>query len=297
MKLRAAGVAVLLAVPALAWPADAARVRPVTLTDTVTVETSRSGSAEVLLPDDVRVSTKDGIAFEGAGRLVGVWLERTDQTSGFLTSYRLPAFAGGKQVTYGTSPAAACEPVPSEALPVTHDCSGVDPEQVVLLPEGRYRLTVLADGAPLQVTLRLTGLDAGFTVVAPQRSLASTQQSLPARDSAGSSLVTFGAAQSLPGQVQTFVIATAKAAADAPLQEASVCERPDAGDVPFAFGPHCPGGTSGAYSYRAGSVQGFGVYGSSSTDEGGGPVGLGGSFGSSDGVTLGGTLGVWLSRG
>ena len=296
MKLRAAGVAVLLAVPALALPADAARVRPITLTDTVTVETSRSGSAEVLLPDDVQVSMTDGVAFDGAGRLVAVWLERTDHAMGFLTSYRLPDFAGGRQETYGTSPTTECKPVP-EQFPLTHDCTDAKPVQVVLLPEGRYRLTVLADGAPLQVTLRLQGLDAGSTTVTPQRSLASTQQTLPARESVGSSLVTFGRAAELPGQVQTFVVATAKARGDAPLQEASVCERPDTGAVPFAFGPHCPGGTSGAYAYRVGSAQGFGVFASSSSSEGGGPVGLGGSFGNSDGVTLGSTLGVWLARG
>src|SRR3954451_5594593 len=123
-KLRAAGVAVLLLVPVVALPVNAAGPRPVVFTDAVTVATSQSGTVDVLLPDDAKVSISTAVgdvAFEGAGRLVGVWLQKTDY-SDFLVSYRLPAFAGGKQITYGSMPDAGCTAVPADALPLTYDC-------------------------------------------------------------------------------------------------------------------------------------------------------------------------------
>src|SRR4051812_12598844 len=295
-KFRAAGVAVLLLVPGAAVPASAGAPRPVVLPDTVTVATSSSGTVQVSLPDDARLSVADDsgdIAFDGAGRLVGVWLERTDQSGDFLASYRLPAFAGGRQVTYGSVPAPDCKAVPADALPVTYDCTGAPFPQTAVLHEGRYRLTVLADGSPLRVTLRLHGLDAGDLTVAPQRQGARTQQALPVGDTVGDKLVTFGRAASVGGPAQTFVVATAKGAGNSAFEESSVRVQPSDASAPFAYGPHCPGGTAGAYQYSAGpAIRGGGVFVSSSDEGQSGPVGLGGSFGDSAGVTFGQALGV-----
>jgi hypothetical protein len=298
-KLRAAGVAVVLLTPVVALPVQAAGPRPVVLSDTVTVVTSRSGVVEVSVPDDakVTVAARSGdVTFAGAGRLVGVWLQKTDYTD-FVTSYRLPAFAGGEQITYGSVPAPDCKAVPDDALPVTYDCSGATFPQTAVLHEGRYRLTVLADGSPLRVTLRLHGLDAGELTVAPQRQLASTQQTLPVRETGGDRFVTYGKAASLGGPAQTFVVATAKGAGGSVVEESSWCVQPSDTQAPLAYGPHCPGGTSGGFDYTVGSgLHGGSAFVSSTTEDETGPVGLGGSFGDSDGVTFGQALGVWLAR-
>jgi hypothetical protein len=299
-KLRAAGVAVVVLAPIVALPAQAAGPRPVTLVETVSVETSHSATIEVSLPDDARVSvspTAHDVTFDGAGRMLGVWLRRSDQSGDFLSSYRLPAFAGGEQVTYGSVPAPDCTAQPDDALPVAYDCTRATFSQTAVLHEGRYRLTVLADGSPVRVTLRLHGLDAGELALTPQRTIASSEQSLPVRESAGDNLITFGRAASIGAPVQAFVVATAKGAGDSAFEESSVCVQPSDAQAPFAYGPHCAGGTAGQYQYTAGpGLRGGGVFVSSSSEDDTGPVGLGGSFGDSDGVAFGQALGVWLAR-
>lgn len=301
--VRAAAAAALVLASIVALPARAAGPRPVVLSDTVTVVTSRSGTLEVSLPDDARLSVSagaDDVTFDGAGRMVGLWLERSDHSGDFLTSYRLPAFAGGRQVTYGSMPAADCTGVPSDALPLTYDCTGSTAPQPVLLHEGRYRLTVLADGSPLRVTLRLHGLDGGALSLAPQRDLPSAERALPVLDTVGTDLVTFGAEAALGVPVQAIVVATAKTSAGSAFDESSVCVRPGGSAPPLAYGPHCPDGTSGGYQYRLSvggtGTQGMGGFVSSYSEDETGPVGAGGSFGDSDGVTFGQALGVWLAR-
>lgn len=272
---RAAAVVACVVLSSLTLPAAASTAPPVVMTETVSVQTSRSSVIDVLLPEDATVSSSArsaGVRFDGPGRLVGVWLERRDSAGDFLTSYRLPAFAGGKQVTYG---------------------SGV-------LREGHYRLTVLTDGRPLRITLRLDGLAAGRTTLRPRDLLDSTQKTLPARESLATSLVTFGGVTNVDRPVQTFVVATARGSSDPRAASATVCERPDAGKDPMAYGPLCPGGSSGGYQYQlsvAGEqMVGAGGFATSSATEHRGPVGLGGSFGDSGGVRFGQALGVWLER-
>jgi hypothetical protein len=288
--------ALLLAGLALPAAADDDGPSHVLLTETTTVVASGSGTLDVLLPRTARVALAGGRGVElaGPGRLVGIWLEAPEHRGDFLTSYRLPAFAGGKQVTYGSVPSAACEPHPSAALPLGADCTGAAAPSDAVLRAGRYRLTVLADG-PLTVTLRLRGLRGGESTTEPSRALASVQQALPPREGVGTSLVTFGGAADVGTSPQTFLVARARSG-DGALQESSACVRPDAGTTPFAFGPQCLGGTSGSYSYEAGGVfVGAGAFASSSSEEASGPVGIGGSFGDSSGVQDVQALGVWLA--
>lgn len=289
----------VLAIPAVAEHGGAVRLAPVTH-----VETSRSGTVDVVLHRDVRVTTSGddlGVAFEGQGRLLALWLERDGHFGDHVVSYRLPEFAGGEQITYGSTPPAECTSTPSATLPLITECAAPEPREA-LLHAGRYRLTVLTDDRPVRVTLRLRGLSGGPTTVRPHRSLPSRQQALPVREDA-SAAVTFSDAADLGVPAQTFVVARASASsAAAAVRGASVCRRD--GDAlataPTSYGPACPGGTSGAYSYTVdagGQSYGLlGAFASGSSEEPSGPVGLGGSFMDTGGVQLEQALGVWLAR-
>ncbi len=297
---------VLLAA-ALAVPAQARVVAPVELTATTVLTAQRSGYVDVVVPVDARVSAKvegnPDVVFSGGGRLVGFWLERESATVGgftdSLSSTRLPAFLGGRQHTYGSyAGTQQCTGTP-EAFPVAYDCPDSTTPPAILLHEGRYRLTVLADGSPLRITLTLHGLDSGTTELSPRTNLASVQKALPRRDGIDNTLVTFGATAPLKGNVATWVMATAKGSASPAFEEWSICARADEGDAPaLGYGPHCPDGVGGHYSYEvhvAGQTYGgMGGFVTASSEVGTRDVGVGGSFGDSGGVTLGQTLGVWM---
>ena len=296
---RATALAAAALIPALAVPALATTTAPLALSRTVVVESAHSGVVDVLVPEDAQVAVRGGVTIQGRGRLVGVWLDRVDGAYGHLASYRLPAFAGGRQQTSGSTASGRCKGVPSDTLPITSDCTSVRAPASVLLAEGAYRMTVLTDGQPLRITLRMTGLGEGTTQVPALRRLASVQKALPVRDEVGSSLVTFGASARVHGPTQTFVLATEKGRAGGAVSSASVCERPDEGTAPLAFGPLCAGGSSGGYEYSLSlggqGTSGAGAFASSSSDAAG-TLGLGGSFTSSSGVVFGQALGVWLQR-
>jgi hypothetical protein len=300
----------LLALSALAaavstGPAQARVVRPVELTSSTVVTATHSGYLDVVLPSDATLSPKfqnnPDIGLSGAGRFVGLWLERqgdpANGSSEGLEVMRLPSFLGGSVLVSGSAvPQGTCTGVPNDQVALTHDCRYTDPT-ALLLHEGNYRLRVLTDGHPLTFTLTLHGLDAGTTEVSPTHSLASGEKALPQRDGLQDKLVTFGTTASVPGNVDGFVMSTVMASSTPVWKEQSVCERIDSGEPPaLAYGPHCPQGRGGAYSYELvlggrtfGGVGGFASAGGPT-----GLLGLGGSWGNSDGVTLGQTLGVWL---
>ena len=290
--------------PATAEPTPATS-QAVPLAATTVIETAGSGTAEVFIPRTARLSglveQNPDVLLSGAGRLVGVWLEPLGESSGYLASYRLPAFAGGEQLTYGSRPYGECRPR-AGALPLTAECETPAADEPLELSSGAYRLTVLADGAPLQVTLRLQGLDEVSRSV-PLQPLESVQRALPVRETLGDRLVTFGDSADVGGPARTFtVVAAAPVSTETGpilLREASTCERDGASAPPFGYGPHCPGGTSGSYGYaaRVGDQDTFGggAFASSSTEERSGPIGLGGSVGDSRGVVFGEALGVWLA--
>jgi hypothetical protein len=227
----------------------------------------------------------------GSGRLLGLWLKPLDITKeDALEVMRLPAFLGGATQTSGST-----EPAPVCTSDLTgYYCSNPKPKNV-LLHAGRYRLTLLTDGKPVRVTLRLHGLT-GIVGITPAHALASAQMPLPALDTVGSDVVTYGATGPLGGNVQLFVAATAKGTGTDVTGE-SVCAREDASDPPpFAYTSACPGGTSGSYWYkvRGSTVCVFGGW--VSVGGGSDAIGLGGSFTNDKGVKLGQTLGVWLRQ-
>jgi len=272
-------------------PAASAHDTSPALAAVTSVVTSQSATAQVRLPHDARVALADGVSFRGPGRLLALRLEGADHSSS-LHSYRLPDFAGGRQVTYGSVPPATCTSQPSDQVPLTSDCTGSAPPTHVLLAAGSYRLTVVADGSPVRVTLRMQGLR-GNRTLRPSTLLPTVQQTLPAREQVGSSLVTFGDSADLGRPVETFLVARTRSGSTP--TGSSACRREDAGTAPMSFGPHCPGGSSGTFSYEAGAFGG-GTGFASSTGDTSGPVGLGGSFSGSSGAELGQALGVWLAR-
>lgn len=302
--LRPLLAATALLAAAAAVPAQARVQRPVELTSTTVVTTSHSGYVDVVLPEDVRLSARvdhnPDVALSGSGRFVGVWLERGtsyyDSVDG-LTSYRLPSFEGAAQQTYGSyTPTGECTGVP-EAMPVHYDCTHLPAPQAIVLHEGAYRLTVLADNAPLTITLTLHGLDDGTTRLGLAHGLTSVEKALPQRDGLQDKVITFGATSPIRGSIASWVMATAKGASGATMDGESVCARRDAAaPPPLAYGPHCPQGEGGSYYYQVHAAgQSYGFLGGFVTAGGpDGDLGLGGSFGNSDGVTLGQTLGVWL---
>jgi hypothetical protein len=300
----------LLAVAALvaaaaAVPADARVARPIELTSTTIVTTAHSGYLDVVVPVDARLSARvdnnPDVDIDGTGRYVGVWLQRiqatyTGQEDG-LTSTRLPNFLGAKRQTWGSYvPTGQCVGTPA-VMPLHYDCTGLPAPQTILLHEGPYRLTVLADDSPLTITLTLHGLDDGVTRLTPAHQLASMQRPLPQRDGVDNKLITYGATAPMRGSVAGWVMASVKSPVGATMRGESVCARTDAGDPPaLAYGPHCPDGEGGGYYYTVSAGgQSYGLMGGfATTGSDDGDLGLGGSFGNSDGVTLGQTLGVWM---
>lgn len=279
----------------VAGPAEARTPALPELAATTVLTTTGSGYVDVLVPEHARLSPRydanPDVTFSGTGRLLGVWLEPLDDGQDRLEAVRLPAFLGGRTQTSGsTEPAPVCSSDPLGG----QSCTTPTPT-AILLHEGRYRLTVLSDGHPVTVTLRLRGLDPGTAELRPAHALASAQQPLPARESLGDKTVTYGGQGPLAGSLRTFVAATAKAPGSQ-LDGASTCERrDDAATPPYAFLPSCPGGLQSSYRFVVAGGQ-YGVFGmwfggaASDTAR----SSLGGSFTNDAGVALGQTLGVWL---
>jgi hypothetical protein len=281
---------VLLVLPVVPLTAHAAPAPE--LAGTTVLTAARSGYVDVELVRDARLSPRyrdnPDVSLKGQGRLVGAWLEGIG-TSGQLEVMRLPAFMGGRTRTSGTT-----EPAPdcSSASPLPGSCTEPTPKAIVL-PKGRYRLTVLTDGHPISLTLHLHGL-AGRSTVRPAHALQSAQRPLPLRETVGDRFVTYGATGPVTGRVRAWVAATATTSGTQ-VDGWSLCERHDAAqDTPYAYSPACPGGTSGGYdlAIREGRYGVFGAWvgGVESSPN----VGLGGSFTNDEGIRLGPTLGVWL---
>ena len=167
-----------------------------------------------------------------------------------------------------------------------------------VLHEGYYRLGVLTDGAPLRFTLTLRGLGRGTTTLSPTHRLASLEKDLPASDSAGSTLVTFGTTAHVPGASPAFVALKATGTTDPTFSGAGTCTRQDElPPPPFAYGPPCPNGTSGSWMYTLKAPDGtryggVGVFTAPSSDNTA-DIGIGGSVADSGGVTFEHALGVW----
>lgn len=311
MRLHRLALAAALLLPAtLALPSQARVPHLPELTADTTVTASHSGWVDVVVPEDARLSVRStgnpdtGVA--GAGRFVGVFLDRLDpdttgpSTSDFLSVVRYPSFLGSPVVTSGsTTPAGECRPVPSAQLPVTSDCTDLPAGKAVLLHEGRYRVVVLADGSPVTFSLSLHGLDAGRTSVAVAHALRSAEVPMTQRETLQDKVVTFGATTPVFPANYTWVLSAAKGVDSGTVDERGGCSRRDVGaPPPYAFSPTCPGGDGGSYQVLvSGQTQRVGVVGaggSTQVADAATTMSLGGSYGGESGRAFVAGLGVWM---
>ena len=313
-----------------AVPSSAHLVRAEPLGAVTTITATSSGSASLVLYDDATVSAaythNPDVTISGSGRLVGFDLVSDSnpnyaQDNDELTAERVPAFAGTKTLVTGMSGSPrTCSNYPNDTVPVKQECSGCTyvpspmvPAQenctyatpkVFKLHEGYYHLAVLADGAPLRITIRLHGIGKGHAKVHLQSSFRSLETTMTPHESIGTSTITFGSSATFPSADQIMLVFAVKLHPKATLLADSECLRSDtSAPPPYAYSPACPGGQTMSYAYQLNTGVGDGGFGTGGVGVFGGglaptgnpdPNGVGGSFVDSDGPTYVGGLSVWV---
>lgn len=154
----AAVVAVSIVTPAAA---GATQTHAPALAGQTTVVATRTSRIDVSLPKPVSLAYDKaglalrGITIEGAGRYVGVSLVSLKSQDGFAQLLIRPCFrAGCARTEGGAKPILFGTAWSSQA--VTYGISGGPPP--ARLPAGDYLLSVIADGSPVSVHLKLPGL-------------------------------------------------------------------------------------------------------------------------------------------
>lgn len=305
---RAALALLGLSLTTLCGRADAARVKPPVLTADTTITTSTSGWVDVALRDDAVLSPKTeqnpDATITGVGRYVVFWIESLNtgyDNTDSLEVTRYPSWLGGRTTVVGSYDGKqTCSPV-LPAVPVSGLESCTRSADRILLHEGFYRITVLADGAPVSLHLDLGGVRAGSTTVRPTHELASAERELPMFAPPGGKTVSFGGTSHTTKAEPRFLLTDLKRSGDTGIFEDGQCVRQDVTEAPAAaYSPPCAGGSGTAW-YEA-KVNGTGTgwfyytpvvaYAPSIGEPY--DTGLGGSYSDSLGLTLNHALGVWL---
>lgn len=296
-------------VTALGSHADAARVKPPVLAADTTITTSTSGWVDVALREDAvlspQVEHNPDAAITGAGRLVAFWIQSLNTSfdnADALEVVRYPSWLGGGTTVIGSYDGKeTCSPVLPVVVPLSDLQSCSRSAERILLREGFYRITVLADGAPVSLHLDLGGVRAGSTTIRPTHKLASAERDLPIFAPPGARTVSFGGTSHTTKADPLALLTDLKRSGDTGVFEAGQCIRQDVTEAPpAAYSPPCAGGSGTAW-YTA-EVTGTGtgwmywtpvVAYAPSVGE---PydTGLGGSYSDSLGLTLNHALGVWL---
>lgn len=164
-RVRVRPVLVALAVLASSLPAwggsAAAAPRGVALAGRTIVEGDETGGMRVHIPRPVKIDLDSGVRIRGDGRLAGVVLTRPD-----VTTYERDSF---EAIRFGYCETPGCKPQKtSHQYLYGRGGSNVEVEGAIELPAGTYLLYLLADDAPVRVTLRLRGLK-GSKVLRPRR--------------------------------------------------------------------------------------------------------------------------------
>jgi hypothetical protein len=286
-----------------ALPSSAHLVAAEPMGAVTTIAVSTSGTADVVLYDDATLSPKlthnPDVSITGAGRVVGFRLTRTDNTGDTLYAVRLPKFAGDLTYVSGsTTPAVPECKQPTNPLEPAN-CPAYTPKAITL-HEGYYHLAVLTDGKPVKITLHLHGVQRRHGRIGLQAKVRTAEADLPARESIGSTTITYGANTTYAGATNTAMVVRAKLHQDADLIADSVCARQDSGaPPPYAFSPPCPGGANRGIAWSTGNSvrKTFGAFGGLSvydlTGQSIQPTGIGGSFFDSDGPAYLGGIGIW----
>ena len=308
----------------VAVPSSAHLVAAESLGAVTTITATTSGTASLVLYDDATVSTaitrNPDVTISGKGRVVGFGLQSVNTANGFandeLDAVRLPAFAHSvTQVFASSQTPQQCSGYPNDTVPVQQECDNCTYEPSPMVPvqgscnfpeparfklhEGYYTLTVLTDGSPVRITLRLHGVGKRKANVHMQSSFRSVETTLTQHESIGSSTVTFGGSASFPKADQILMFVGVKLHPNATALVAAGCLRSDTGTPPpYAYNPACPGGQTTGYSYEVGTPVagqgGVGVFGLGLAPTGS-PNGVGGSFVDTSGPTYIGGVAVWSS--
>jgi hypothetical protein len=177
-----------------------------------------------------------GIRIEGAGRYAGVVLVRDDWEGGLLLSDFLLA---GR---WGLCDDAGCDP----GERVVNDVRGLarDDRGRAIIPPGDYTLHLVADSAPVKVTLNLQGAPRGRTTLLPSGDPLvdfDAPSTDPTDVNAGSNLRSAGASFD-SGRIG-FSASLLYAAADQELDpfNGGICQinSPAAPPTEAGYGPHC----------------------------------------------------------
>ena len=131
--------------------------QPVELCGETTIESSTSGRVRVLVPSDATIDLDPDPAISGEGRTVGFLLTEPGTREGFYAqTIRFPSLLGSGVSTRSDGQKAVedREEPSSNPLdpPPSHGCSECH------IPPGQYDLYLIADGKPLSMTLRFSGL-------------------------------------------------------------------------------------------------------------------------------------------
>jgi hypothetical protein len=214
--------------------------RVVRLAGTTVIRGSHSTSVEVSLAKPVLFATdavRAGTMFRvsGRGRIVGVLMTAVrPNTSGHLSSL---AFNYCYRPGCRASRPARVDDVWQDRASAddTHDAA-----MYVQLAAGRYHLELVADGAPVSVTLRFPGL-AGRTTVRPSRRSAGRTSTLRFTDAAPvpAAVSTWSGGLSVRPRATSKVLAMVSDPGDG-LAEVGLCVHEDA--PPPAYVAGCPGG-------------------------------------------------------
>jgi hypothetical protein len=306
--VRVAAALIAVGAAVLATPAEAKRVKPPTLTRDTTITTSSSGWIDVALRDDAVLSPKvdanPDVSVTGTGRLVAFWITSLGTSfseTDSLEVYRLPSWQGGATSVYGTYDGKqTCSPLlPVDDQGLLDSCTKA--AERIVLHEGFYRISVLADDAPISLHLDLVGLADGVTEIHPTHLLASAERDLPLLESAADRMVSFGGTAHAPGAEPKYLLTDLKTSGDTGVFESGQCVRQDATPAPpGAYLPPCPGGSGDAWfnAKVGGTGTGFFYYTPvvAYAPSLGDPydIGMGGSYSDAGGLTLKHALGVWL---
>lgn len=227
-------------------PAGAAGAHRTELTATTVVSGSRTASIQVHLSHDARINADDpmrrrgganpGIRIDGPGRYAGVILVRDDWEGGV---HPWDFFVAGR---WGLCEEAGCEP----GARVVNDVRGLerDRRDRAILPAGDYTLHIVADDAPVTVTLTLVGAPRGRTVVHPTGA-PMVDFDAPAADptdvNAGSNVHSAGASFEAGriGFSASLMYVRAKQALDPFSGGVCQIDSPGGPPEPFGYGPHC----------------------------------------------------------
>ena len=306
-----AGAAALSAA-LLVVPASAA-TRPQVMRGVTTIVADRSGVADLVLNDDATLrlrpdgSTPD-ITMTGGGRIIGFDLGLRGGEDG-LHGTRI--FRGGKLVTY-TGAAGTTYPRQSQCGTIAGE--SVDPVTVygvyepcptttakyVVLHQGHYHLTVLADGARVTATIRLRGVP-GRSTVRPTKTLASGERSLTALDTVGT-YSRWETRLQLPVNAEVMMNLDATWPKGPLAADVGGCVYPPSQpDAQTDFLPHCPRGQRAGFfglllNPTMGDYPADDLFAIGSTWLDAGPHRLGLYAGSERGVTVRSVTVAWIER-